>query len=102
MSKIEELYNLYKESIMLCSGNEEYTELKIKELITYVNNYDGFLSAKELKSSLFVITRLSNSEYNFEDFSFEELFKKIEEHYGSTEYERVKKTTDYFLNKCQN
>ena len=102
MGKIEELCNAFKETIMLCSNNEDYTELKIKELITYVNNYDGFLSAKELKSSLFVITRLTNSDYNFDDFSFEELFKKIEEYYGSTEYERVKNTTDYFLDKCQN
>lgn len=102
MSKIEELYNINKNTIMLCVADEEYTEKKINDLIAYVNNYNGFLSAKELKSSLFVITRLTNSDYNFDDFSFEELFKKIEEYYGSTEYERVKNTTDYFLDKCQN
>lgn len=99
MSKIEELYGMHRGMIMLCTGNEEYTESKIKDLISYVNDYKGFLSAKELNSSLFVITKLVNCQYDFSNFSYQELFTKLEEYYGSTEYVRVKETTNYFLNK---
>lgn len=99
MSKIEEVYNYHRETIMICAGNEAETESKLKDLISYVNNYNGFLSVKELKSAVYVIAKLVNSQYNFSNFSFEELFNKVEDYYGSSEYERVKNTTDYFLNK---
>jgi len=103
MSKIEELYNINKNTIMLCVADEEYTEKKINELIAYVNNYNGFLSVKELNSAIFVIIKLICSDFVFDNkFSFDKLFQKLEDYYGSSEYERVKTTTDYFLNKCQN
>jgi len=101
MSKIEELYNYHKSTIMLCVADEEYIDSKLNELIAYVNNYNGFLSVKELNSAIFVIVKLASSKYDFNNsFSFEELFKKLEEYYGSTEYIRVKTVSDYFKNKC--